>query len=111
MSTLLCAYCMPNSPSAITYADYHSYFLVAASIAELASAIPSSAGVYQWATITPGKRWGRPIGFFAGYWNWLGWTFGLASQTSIVAQTIVQMYVDFHLYYSVRNQCANKRGV
>ena len=59
------------------------YWLVAASIAELASAIPSSAGVYQWASITPGPRWGRVIGFFAGYWNWLAWVFGAASMSLI----------------------------
>ncbi|KPI36202.1 Choline transport protein [Cyphellophora attinorum] len=75
------------------------YWFVAASIAELASAIPSSAGVYQWASVTPGKRWGRPVGFFAGYWNWLAWTFGAASITSILANTIVQMYAANHPDY------------
>ena len=59
------------------------YWIVAACIAELASAIPSSAGVYQWASVTPGKKWGRPIGFFAGWWNYLAWVFGAASMTSI----------------------------
>lgn len=59
------------------------YWMIAASIAELASAIPSSAGVYQWATITPGKRWGRVVGFFAGYWNLLAWIFATASMTFI----------------------------
>jgi len=72
------------------------YWFVAASIAELASAIPSSAGVYQWASVTPGKRWGRPVGFFAGYWNWLAWTFGAASMTSILSNTLVQMYAANH---------------
>lgn len=43
------------------------YCFVATSLAELASAIPSSGGVYHWASVTPGKRWGRVIGFFAGY--------------------------------------------
>lgn len=38
------------------------YWIVAASIAELASAIPSSGGIYHWASVTPGKRWGRVIG-------------------------------------------------
>jgi len=72
------------------------YWIVAACIAELASAMPTSAGVYHWATVTPGKRWGRVVGFFAGYWNWLAWVFGLASMTSIVATTIVQMYALKH---------------
>lgn len=39
------------------------YWMVAASIAELASAIPSSSGVYHWASVTPGKAWGRVIGY------------------------------------------------
>lgn len=38
------------------------YWIVAASIAELASAIPSSGGIYHWASVTPGKKWGRVIG-------------------------------------------------
>lgn len=59
------------------------YWIVAACIAELASAIPSSAGVYQWATITAGPKWGRPVGFFAGWWNYLAWVLGAASMTSI----------------------------
>lgn len=39
------------------------YWIVAASIAELASAIPSSGGVYHWASVTPGKAWGRVVGY------------------------------------------------
>lgn len=66
--------------------------MVALCIAELASAIPSSAGVYHWASVTPGKRWGRPIGYFAGWWNYLAWVFGAASMSSIIGNTIVQMY-------------------
>lgn len=52
------------------------YFLVAASLAELVSATPSSAGVYHWASVTPGPRWGRVVGFFAGWWNYLAWSMG-----------------------------------
>lgn len=48
------------------------YCLIAASLAELASAIPSSGGVYHWASITAGK-YGRSCGFFAGYWNFFAW--------------------------------------
>ncbi|KAL2433905.1 Choline transport protein [Exophiala dermatitidis] len=72
------------------------YWIVAASVAELASAIPSSAGVYHWATITPGKRWGRMVGFFAGYWNCLAWILGAASMTFIFSNTVVQMYALKH---------------
>ncbi|KAF7556594.1 hypothetical protein G7Z17_g1296 [Cylindrodendrum hubeiense] len=72
------------------------YWTVAASIAELASAIPSSAGVYHWASVTPGHRWGRVIGFFAGWWNYLAWVLGAASMSSILANTLVQMYALNH---------------
>jgi choline transport protein len=68
------------------------YWTVAASLAELASAIPSSGGVYHWASVTPGKSWGRINGFFAGYWNWLSWILGAASFASILGNTVVQMY-------------------
>lgn len=69
------------------------YWFVAASIAELASAIPSAGGVYHWASVTAGPRAGRINGFFAGYWNWLAWVFGAASMSFIFANTVVQMYV------------------
>ncbi|KAK0382662.1 hypothetical protein NLU13_9968 [Sarocladium strictum] len=72
------------------------YWFIAASIAELASAIPSSAGVYHYASVTPGPRWGRPIGFLAGWWNYLAWVLGCASMSSILANTLVQMYAQKH---------------
>jgi choline transport protein len=68
------------------------YWAVALSIAELASAIPSSAGVYHWASVTPGKRWGRVNGYFAGWWNYLAWVFGTASMSAILADILIQMY-------------------
>lgn len=50
------------------------YCFIAASIAELASAVPSSAGVFHWAHLTGGPKYGRILGWFAGWWNWLSWT-------------------------------------
>ena len=41
------------------------YAFIGACIAELASSVPSSGGVYHWASITPGRRWGRVLGFFS----------------------------------------------
>ena len=72
------------------------YAFIGASIAELASAVPSSGGVYHWASITPGARWGRIIGFFTGSLNFFGWIFDLASIVSIPANVAVQMYAVFH---------------
>ncbi|RDA86139.1 hypothetical protein CP532_3053 [Ophiocordyceps camponoti-leonardi (nom. inval.)] len=72
------------------------YLAVAASIAELASAVPSSAGVYHWASVTPGVRAGRPVGFLAGWWNYLAWVLGAASMTSILGNAVVQMYASTH---------------
>lgn len=48
------------------------YGFIGVSIAELASAIPSSGGVYHWASVTPGPRYGRVIGFFTGSLNFFG---------------------------------------
>ncbi|OJJ87711.1 putative choline transport protein [Aspergillus glaucus CBS 516.65] len=67
------------------------YWLVAASIAELASGMPSASGVYHWASITAGK-YGRPCGFFAGFWNCLAWILGATSMSSILGQQTVSMY-------------------
>ncbi|KAL1978113.1 hypothetical protein VTN31DRAFT_972 [Thermomyces dupontii] len=71
------------------------YWLVAASIAELASAIPSASGVYHWASVTAGK-YGRICGWFAGYWNTLAWVFGAASMASIIGNQTVSMYALMH---------------
>ncbi len=72
------------------------YAFIGASIAELASAVPSSGGVYHWASITPGAKWGRVIGFFCGSLNFFGWIFDLASIVSIPANILVQMYAIYH---------------
>ncbi|KAL8838704.1 MAG: hypothetical protein Q9176_004944 [Flavoplaca citrina] len=71
------------------------YWLIGASIAELASSMPTAAGVYHWATITGGK-YGRMAGFFAGWWNFLGWLLALASVCQIVGAQTVSMYAAFH---------------
>lgn len=72
------------------------YWTIAACIAELGSAIPSTAGVYHWATVTPGNRWGRLNGYYAGYWNFLGWNFASASAGIIVANLTVHLYRIYH---------------
>ncbi|KAF2033068.1 amino acid transporter, partial [Setomelanomma holmii] len=72
------------------------YFMIAACIAEMASAVPSAAGVYHWASVTAGAKYGRILGFFAGWWNFLGWLFGTASISSILANQIISMYGLFH---------------
>lgn len=71
------------------------YWLVAASIAELASAMPSSGGVYHWASITAGK-YGRVCGWFAGWWNFLAWVFAIAATTEIIGAQAVSLYAAFH---------------
>lgn len=71
------------------------YWMVAASLAELASGMPSASGVYHWASITAGK-YGRVCGFFAGWWNCLAWVLGAASMCFIMAQQTVSMYALMH---------------
>lgn len=78
------------------------YAFIGASIAELASSIPSSGGVYHWASITPGSEWGRVIGFFTGSLNFFGWIFDLASIASIPANVAVQMYAVFHPSFIIK---------
>ncbi|KAL8670270.1 MAG: hypothetical protein Q9168_005189 [Polycauliona sp. 1 TL-2023] len=67
------------------------YSIVAASIAELASAVPSSGGVYHFASVS-GSRHGRLTGWFAGWWNYLAYQFGIASVSSILGKQLVVMY-------------------
>lgn len=72
------------------------YSFIAASIAELASSMPSSGGVYHWASVTPGVNWGRSIGFFCGALNFFGWIFDMASVISIPANVTVQLYAIYN---------------
>lgn len=58
---------------------------------QLASAVPSAGGVYSWASVTPGPRAGRVIGYFAGLINFFGWLFDLASIVWVQASLLVQM--------------------
>lgn len=62
----------------------------------LTSSIPSAGGVYHWASVTPGPRYGRVLGFFTGSLNFFGWIFDLASIVSIPSNVAVQMYAVFH---------------
>jgi choline transport protein len=77
------------------------YSFIGASIAELASSVPTAGGVYHWASITPGPKWGRPIGFFAGSLNYFGWLFDLASIVYIMSELCVQMYFLYHPDYVI----------
>lgn len=77
------------------------YSFIAASIAELASSMPSSGGVYHWASITPGAEWGRSIGFFCGWLNFCGWIFDMASVISIPANVSVQLYAIYNPEFEV----------
>ena len=54
--------------------------------------------VYHWATITAG-RYGRPTGFFAGWWNFFAWIFGASSISAILGNQVVAMYAAFHPDY------------
>ena len=58
--------------------------------------MPSAGGVYSWASVTPGPRKGRLIGFLAGYTNAMGWVFALAGVAYLLSQIILQMYVIYH---------------
>lgn len=72
------------------------YWIIAACLAELTSAIPASGGVYHWATIIPGKKWGRICGWFAGWLDFLAWVFGVAANCSIVGSMVVYCWGMFH---------------
>ncbi|KAJ7615945.1 choline transport protein [Roridomyces roridus] len=77
------------------------YGFLAASIAELASSIPSAGGVYHWATVTGGK-YGRALGFFTGLINYYGWQVGFSAILYIPANVIIQMWVVFHPEFVVQ---------
>ncbi|KZV93945.1 putative choline transport protein [Exidia glandulosa HHB12029] len=72
------------------------YGMIGLCLAELASAIPAAGGVYHWASVTPGPRYGRVVGFFAGHIGYWGWLFGWSSLIFIPANMIIQMWAMYH---------------
>ncbi|KAI1752203.1 amino acid transporter [Xylaria castorea] len=72
------------------------YSFIGLGLAELASSVPTAGGVYHWATIAGGPRWGRMLGFFTGWINFYGWMFDLASLVQITANILVQLYATYH---------------
>jgi amino acid transporter len=58
--------------------------------------MPTAGGVYHWASVTPGIKYGRVLGFFAGSINFFGWLFDFASITQIASNVAVQLYAIFH---------------
>lgn len=71
------------------------YTLISASLAELASSMPSAGGVYYWSTVL-GKRHGRITGFFTGYLNACGWLLSASSISSMLGNEAVAMYILRH---------------
>ncbi|KAL1976671.1 hypothetical protein VTN31DRAFT_2953 [Thermomyces dupontii] len=71
------------------------YTLISASLAELASAIPSAGGVYHWSTVVA-HRYGRATGFFTGYLNACAWLLSASSISSILGNEAVAMYLLMH---------------
>jgi choline transport protein len=69
---------------------------------QLASGVPSAGGVYHWASITPGPKYGRVFGFYAGWLNFFGWLFDLASIAYIMSELCVQMYFLYHPDYVIQ---------
>jgi amino acid transporter len=69
-------------------------------IFQLASSFPTSGGVYHWASLAAGPKLGRVFGFFAGWINFYGWMFGLASLVQVCANAAVQLYAIYRPGYS-----------
>ncbi|KAK0617990.1 amino acid permease-domain-containing protein [Bombardia bombarda] len=72
------------------------YSFIGLGLAEFASSVPTAGGVYHWATIAGGPKWGRILGFFTGWINFYGWMFDLAALVQITANIAVNMYVVYH---------------
>lgn len=65
--------------------------------------MPTAGGVYHWASVTPGPRHGRGIGFFTGFINFFGWLFDLASISYVMSELVVQMYAIYHPNYVLQS--------
>ncbi|KAJ5599033.1 Amino acid/polyamine transporter I [Penicillium hetheringtonii] len=71
------------------------YTAISASLAELASSMPSAGGVYYWSTVMSGK-YGRTAGFFTGYLNACAWLLSASSMSSMLGNEAVGMYLLRH---------------
>ncbi|PIA93441.1 Choline transport protein [Cercospora beticola] len=75
------------------------YAFICAGLSELSSAMPTSANVYHWASVTPGPKYGRICSWFAGWWNCVAWIFGCSSTSLAAANAVIAMYNLYHPEY------------
>nr|POF04541.1 choline transport protein [Quercus suber] len=75
------------------------YTFIALALAELSSALPSSANVYHWSSVAAGPRYGQICSWYAGWWNCLAWIFGAASGSLFGAEAVIAMYSLYHPEY------------
>lgn len=71
------------------------YTAISASLAELASSMPSAGGVYYWSSVLSRSR-GRGAGFFTGYLNACAWLLSASSMSSMLGNEGVAMYLLKH---------------
>ncbi|KAK4193459.1 putative amino acid transporter [Podospora australis] len=72
------------------------YTFIGLGLSEFASSVPTAGGVYHWATIAGGPKYGRFLGFVTGWINFYGWMFDLSALVQITANISVNMYVIYH---------------
>ncbi|KAJ5128858.1 hypothetical protein N7448_002570 [Penicillium atrosanguineum] len=68
------------------------YTAISASLAELASSMPSAGGVYYWSSVLS-RNSGRKAGFFTGYLNACAWLLSCSSMSSMLGNEAVAMYL------------------
>lgn len=85
-----CVHCRAG----ISHAIFQRRFAIT-SIRKMPIVLLTNFIVYHWASIT-GGRYGRSCGWFAGWWNFLGWLVGTSSMSFILGNQTVSMYAAFH---------------
>ncbi|KEQ93028.1 hypothetical protein AUEXF2481DRAFT_74039 [Aureobasidium subglaciale EXF-2481] len=73
--------------------------IIAAGLAELASAFPSSGGQYHYAFMVAPKAYRAPIAFVTGWLSCLGWLFTTASTGVFCSQASVSLAALYHPAY------------
>jgi amino acid transporter len=76
------------------------YAFICAGLAELSSAMPTSANVYHWASVTAGPEYSKVCSWFAGWWNCVAWIFGCASTSLFAANAAIAMWNLYHPAYN-----------
>ncbi|KAK4861972.1 hypothetical protein LT330_003110 [Penicillium expansum] len=98
--------CLPRGPVTVIYGTIVAsvvYFMVALSLAELASVYPTAGGQYHFASILAPAGWSRSVSYACGIMATFSWVGQNASVTVLGSQGILALAAFFNEGYTPQN--------